>query len=79
MKTQRVVRNLLVLTRPVARRGGIVSPDPSPALLGGMVDPKIEFRCGKCANVLFIGERVSQLRDVLVHCHRCHAYNDTET
>jgi hypothetical protein len=80
MRTQRVIRNLLVVTRPVARRRGIISPDPSPVFLGGgTVDPKIEFRCGSCATVLFIGESVSQLRDVLVHCDQCHAYNDTET
>ena len=79
MRMHRVVRRLLVLTRPVARAGGILRPTGFPVLLGGTADPRIEFQCGGCAKVLFIGECASQLREVLVRCDRCHAYNDTET
>jgi hypothetical protein len=79
MRTHRVVRRLLILTRPVARAGGILRPDRCPALLGGTGDPRVEFQCGGCASVLFVGESASQLRDVIVRCYQCRAYNDSET
>jgi len=68
-------RELKVIPEPKLQTRTVLEPKPGviPVIKGA---GNIDLLCGNCGETLVEGLREGQIRDIVIHCPKCRAYNE---